>query len=111
MNFRGLTWIAFLSAGIILLEGCGSSAPRFGNGEKKSSGKSAEHKGPRFSSKEAEEESKENTKKVDPGEIDRIKTGTRDFKKEKNPAIKPLDQSKMMREISRYMGVPYVHGG
>ncbi len=98
-------------SGFLLLEGCGSSSPRFGNREKKPETNTTERKGPRFSSKEAEEETKENTKKVDPGEIENIKSGARDFKKEKNPAIRPLDQSKMMREISKYMGVPYVYGG
>ncbi len=100
----------FLLSGLFLLEGCGSSSPRFTDREKKPEAKSTERKGARFSSKEAEEETKENTKKVDPAEIENIKTGGRDFKKEKNPAIKPLDQSKMMREISKYMGVPYVYG-
>lgn len=95
---------------VLVLDGCGSSSPRFSDGHKKSTSE-AEHKnGPRFSS-EAEEERKENDKKVEPREVERIASGERDFKKEKNPAIKPLDQSKMMREISRYMGVPYLHGG
>ena len=100
-------WIA----GFMLLEGCSSSSPRFTEGGKKSADKQVERKGPRFSSKEAEEETKENDKKVETKDIDKITAGTRDFKKEKNPAIKPLDQSKMMREISRYMGVPYLYGG
>lgn len=102
--------VVCLSFGLVL-EGCGTSSPRFGNREKKVADKPVRRDGPRFSSKEAEEETKENNKKPDPGEIEKIKTGTRDFKKEKNPAIKPLDQSKMMREISRYMGVPYLYGG
>ncbi len=96
---------------LILLEGCSSSSPRFTDREKKPASKEVERKGPRFSSKEAEEESKENDKKVESRDIEKITSGTRDFKKEKNPAIKPLDQSKMMREISRYMGVPYLYGG
>jgi cell wall-associated NlpC family hydrolase len=95
----------------MMIEGCVPSSPRFTDKEKKSEQKQTKREGPRFSSKEAEEESKENTKKVDTKEIESITAGTRDFKKEKNPAIKPLDHSKMMREISRYMGVPYVYGG
>ena len=67
--------------------------------------------GTRFASKEAEEEAKENDKKPDAKEVESVTSGTRDFRKEKNEALKPLDQSKMMREISKYMGVPYVHGG
>ncbi len=110
MNIRCLLLVVSL-AGILLLEGCGSSSPRFRERDAKPEEKTAERKGARFSSKEAEEEAKENSKKVDPGEIEKINSGARDFKKEKNPAIKPLDQSKMMREISKYMGVPYVLGG
>jgi cell wall-associated NlpC family hydrolase len=97
---------------VFLIEGCGASSPRFGSEGKKSSHteKGSNH-GPRFSSKEAEEESRENDKKPDVKEVERISSGTRDFRKEKNEALKPLDQSKMMREISKFMGVPYVHGG
>lgn len=95
-----------------LLAGCGTSSPRFADRERKSKSTEPEPKrGPRFSSKEAEEETKENDVKVDPKEVKRISSGERDFRAEKNPAIKPLDQSKMMREISRYMGVPYASGG
>jgi cell wall-associated NlpC family hydrolase len=111
MKIHGFPIAVLIVSGLVLLEGCGSSSPRFGDREKKPEKKTTERKGPRFSSKEVEEESKENTKKVDPGEIENIKSGARDFKKEKNPAIKPLDHSKMMREISKYMGVPYVYGG
>ncbi len=97
---------------ILIFDGCGGSSPRFGGSERKKSSTETKSKpGPRFSSKEAEEEMKENDKKVEPKEVERIASGERDFKKEKNPAIKPLDQSKMMREISKYMGVAYVNGG
>jgi cell wall-associated NlpC family hydrolase len=111
MKIHAVPFAVFLLSGLILLEGCSSSSPRFAERGKKPETKATERKGARFSSKEAEEETKENTKKVDPTEIENIKSGARDFKKEKNPAIKPLDQSKMMREISKYMGVPYVYGG
>ncbi|MGB2867482.1 MAG: NlpC/P60 family protein [Bacteroidota bacterium] len=94
----------------LVLEGCGHSSPRFGDGHKKSPPEAERKNGPRFSS-EVEEEKKENDKKVEPHEVERITSGERDFKKEKNPAIKALDQSKMMREISRYMGVSYIRGG
>ena len=96
---------------VFVLEGCGGSSPRFRSQEKKSSSTTPPHHGPRFSSKEAEEEVKETDKKPDKKEIEYIAKGNRDFRKEKNAAIKPLDQSKMMREISKYMGVSYVHGG
>jgi cell wall-associated NlpC family hydrolase len=97
---------------VFILEGCGASSPRFGSEEKKSSRtETRSNHGPRFASKEAEEETKENDKKPNAKEVERISSGTRDFRKEKNEALKPIDQSKMMREISKFMGVPYVHGG
>lgn len=58
-----------------------------------------------------EEEKKENDKPVASHEVESIKAGARDFRTEKNAAIKPLDNSRMMREISKYMGVSYVYGG
>ena len=92
--------------------GCGGTSPRFAGRTKKSTTtESKTPHGPRFSSKEAEEESKENDVKLDTKEIDRINNGERDFRKEKNSAIRPLEQSKMMREISKYMGVSYLLGG
>jgi cell wall-associated NlpC family hydrolase len=111
MKIPPILLVVCMLLGLILLEACSSSSPRFTDKEKKPANKEVQRKGPRFSSKEAEEEAKENDKKVDSKDIEKITAGTRDFKKEKNPAIKPLDQSKMMREISRYMGVPYLYGG
>lgn len=103
--------MCFVIAASIVLEGCGSSSPRFGSKERESSTSTGKTGGARFSSKEIEEEKKEDDKKVDPEVRESVIAGKRDFRKERNPAIKPLDQSKMMREISRYMGVPYVYGG
>ena len=96
---------------VFMLEDCGGSSPRFRSREKNPAPAPPLHHGPRFSSKEAEEEVKETDKKPRTKEVDSIANGERDFRKEKNTAIKPLDQSKMMREISKFMGVPYVHGG
>jgi cell wall-associated NlpC family hydrolase len=95
----------------LMAAGCSSSSPRFKGNEKKSPSPAPVKHGPRFSSKEVEEEIKENDKKPDAKEVESIAKGTRDFRKEKNSALAPLDQSKMMREISKYMGVPYVLGG
>lgn len=100
------------AAAVVMLEGCSSSSPRFGRKEKSTSRtETGSTHGPRFASKEAEEEIKENDKKPDAKEVEHIASGKRDFRKEKNEALKPLDQSKMMREISKFMGVPYVLGG
>jgi lipoprotein Spr len=101
---------AVASVGALFFEGCASSSPRFSSG-KKATHSAPTKSGPRFTSKEAEEEATENDKTVEEKEIKRITEGKRDFRKEKNPAIPPLDESKLMRAISRYMGVPYVLGG
>lgn len=97
---------------VFVFEGCGALSPRFGSeGKKSSRTETGSTHGTRFASKEAEEETKENDKKPDMKEVERITSGTRDFRKEKNEALRPLDHSKMMREISKFMGVPYVLGG
>jgi len=95
----------------LMWQGCASTAPRFGGKGQKSAPATERKQGPRFASREAEEEARETDKKPDAAEVERIKSGARDFRKEKNPAIKPLDQSRMMREISKFMGTPYQLGG
>lgn len=96
--------------GLFLWVGCGPASPRFGNGEK-TAGEKERNSSVRFSSKEVEEEVRENDRKPDAKEIESVVAGKRDFRKEKNKAITPLDQSKIMRSISKYMGTPYVYGG
>lgn len=122
--------VAILLTFGLILAGCGGSSPRFGNGSSGSGAAKGANEGPRFASKdgdgdqasktndgprfggrEAEEESKENDKVVPADEIERVTSGTRSFKTEKNTALAPLDRSRMMREISRYMGTPYDYGG
>jgi len=93
------------------LQGCGSSSPRFRSAEKPKPKAPEKASSVRFATREEEEESKENDRKPDPKEIENVVSGSRDFRKEKNKAITPLDQSKMMRAISRYMGTPYAYGG
>ena len=93
---------------VAFLIGCGTTKPRFGNPSKPSPPAPS---GPRFASREVEEERKENDKILPPEEIEEVVSGQRDFRSEKNPAFTPLETSKVMREISRYMGTPYVHGG
>jgi len=88
---------------LLAIGGCSASSPRFKGSDKKSVPPVSVKHGPRFSSKEAEEEITENDKKPDIKEVESIANGTRDFRKEKNEAIVPLDQSRMMREISRYV--------
>jgi len=94
----------------VVFSACGPSSPRFGTETKKKTAP-RERSGARFSSKEVKEELRENDKKPDPKEIESVVSGTRDFRNEKNKAITPLDQSRIMRAISRYMGTRYVYGG
>ncbi|MBN1398647.1 MAG: C40 family peptidase [Bacteroidetes bacterium] len=110
MNRYNIIFIIGLAAAVFILEGCSGSSPRFRSKEKRTSS-APQKQGPRFSSKEAEEEIKETDKKPGKKEIENIAKGNRDFREEKNEAIKPLDESRMMREISKYMGVSYLHGG
>jgi hypothetical protein len=49
---------------ILLMEGCAASSPRFSSGEREA-GSRQPKTGPRFTSKEAEEESRENDRKVE----------------------------------------------
>lgn len=102
-GFLGVWFVA------ILASGCGSTAPRFRSGDSRPAAASAagEHPGSRrdsVRSKDADvETSAENA--------DKIAADVRSFKTEKNTAISSLDQAKMMREISKMMGVSYKLGG
>ncbi|MGH2568849.1 MAG: NlpC/P60 family protein [Bacteroidota bacterium] len=97
---------------LLMLAGCGAAQPRFGGtGKQTSSESQLSVESPRMFSQEANEEAEESDIPVDPRESEEILSGTRDFTREKNTAISALDQSRLMREISKYMGVPYAHGG
>jgi len=101
-----------LTASLILFIGCTGTSPRFGS----SSGTSQQSETPAVSPspelmKQADEEKKEDDVPVDASVKESIVSGTRDFKSEKNPALSNLDASRVMREISKYMGVPYQLGG
>ncbi|MBM4168837.1 MAG: hypothetical protein FJ215_06735 [Ignavibacteria bacterium] len=109
MNVR-IAFCSLLLFALILI-GCTGSSPRFRSGDDRANTERTKNSSPRFSSREAEEERKEDDRKPDPAEIEKITSGSRDFRKEKNTSISPLNQSKMMREISKYMGTKYVIGG
>ena len=97
---------------LLMIAGCSASSPRFSSGSGRTSKPAASAKGGhRFASREAEEERREDDKRPAPEEIERVASGTRSFRTEKNTAIPALDQSRIMREISRHMGVPYALGG
>jgi len=98
-----------LFSAIVLLAGCSASSPRFGAHERRTPPPAAA--APRFAAKEAQEERAEDDRKVDRKDVERVIGGKRDYTQEKNTSIKPLDESRMMREISKYMGVAYKSGG
>lgn len=93
----------------VFLNGCAPVAPRFRTGESTSgavprqlpAGKPAVDSAS-IGGDDIETSSREAAEVV---------TGTRSFKTEKNSAISNLDQAKMMREISKMMGVSYKLGG
>ena len=98
----------------LLLGGCSSSSPRFRTPSGDSPRPSEDvrkNSGHRFASQEAEEEAREDDKRPSREVVESVASGARSFRTEKNTAIAPLEHSKMMREISRYMGVPYLLGG
>ncbi|MBM4160204.1 MAG: hypothetical protein FJ217_03800 [Ignavibacteria bacterium] len=94
----------FLSAVVlvlmVLVSSCGGTAPRFRVGEKNSN-----------ASKGVEESRDDKEREMKAEDADRVLSGARTFKTEKNTAISNLDQARMMREISKMMGVPYRLGG
>ncbi|MFH0989054.1 MAG: NlpC/P60 family protein [bacterium] len=56
-------------------------------------------------------EQKQRTGESEGEKTEAVNLGERNFRNEKNSALSNLDQSKMMREISKYMGTPYQLGG
>jgi len=103
-------WSALLSWLLVLsLSGCLATAPRFRAPERKSRASEAERRS--GSSKAPSEETKGEDKETKAEGADKVLSGERSFRTEKNSAISNLDQAKMMREISRMMGVSYKLGG
>ena len=89
MQIRFLIKLLGIGFIVLALESCSSSSPRFASKERSSKSTEPEKKhGPRFSSKEAEEEVRETDKKVDAKDVERITHGERDFRKERNPAMR-----------------------
>jgi lipoprotein Spr len=99
--------LVFLS--VLLLSGCGGTSPRFRTGEKKVSASGSEKKA--NSSKSVSESADEEDREKKADDAEKVLAGTRSFKTEKNSALSNLDQAKMMREISKMMGVRYKLGG
>lgn len=123
-SFRG--GFSFLVFAVSLwLIGCGSSSPRFaGHESTKTDPKKAKKGNVRFSSKEAEEEAKEDDKKIDLKSVEHrfssANTSTvPPAPKKETPGVKKSDpaapgsfeKQKMMDEILKWMGTPYEYGG
>lgn len=89
----------------MILAGCGTASPRFKTGSAPTS--SRQQPADRSAASESINEESE----TKPGEAVENLSGTRSFKTEKNAAISNLDQARMMRQLSRWMGVPYALGG
>jgi cell wall-associated NlpC family hydrolase len=107
--FRLLIFMTAVSAAAFAIAGCGASSPRFRSGE---SGRS--QPGARTESTRAANDSLPATDQdveTSSDEAERVASGKRSFKTEKNSSITNLVQAKMMREISKMMGVSYKLGG
>lgn len=94
----------------LLLEACSAARPRFGTAHRTSdlSPVATEYND---TTSVIADESPENDVQVDPTQREVVLAGLRDFNRERNAALSNLDQSRLMREISKYMGVPYLLGG
>jgi cell wall-associated NlpC family hydrolase len=107
--------LVVLSAALLLLgsgigfSGCGSTAPRFKSGESRPAGST----GRTATSRSGKDSVRANNEDVETSSeaAESVVTGKRSFRTEKNTSISNLDQAKMMREISKMMGVSYKLGG
>jgi|WetSurMetagenome_2_1015567.scaffolds.fasta_scaffold36446_3 murein DD-endopeptidase / murein LD-carboxypeptidase len=94
---------------VALVSSCAPIAPRFrGGGARPAS--SASGARPVTASKDSSNVQPKDEETSAEG-AEKIASGARSFKTEKNAAITNLDQAKMMREISKMMGVSYKLGG
>lgn len=89
------------------LSGCGPTAPRFRVAESAPAAKNERETVSRPDTADAGITDVEAASDEAAG----VMSGSRSFKTEKNSAISNLDQAKMMREISKMMGVSYKLGG
>jgi cell wall-associated NlpC family hydrolase len=99
--------------GMILLaavvHSCAPVAPRFRSGSSRSASPPTAVKPTATPRDTAGIRAKDEEERVEGAE--KIASGARSFKTEKNDAISNLDQARMMREISKMMGVSYKLGG
>lgn len=112
-DLRGIL-VVVLATGVVVcsgigFSGCGATSPRFKSGESAFSGpaRKTETAPPARDSAGTKTEDVE-TSSEDAGSV---LSGKRTFRTEKNVSISNLDQARMMREISKMMGVSYKLGG
>lgn len=101
--------LAALPLTLMLLSSCAPIAPRFKSGDSRSAPSSAGTRSVAPRKDTLNVQAKDEEASVEGAE--RIASGARSYKTEKNDAISNLDQAKMMREISKMMGVSYKLGG
>lgn len=98
---------AMIAAAIVV--GCGPTSPRFRSGDSGRTGSSTRTEPARAANDSARATDQDTETSSD--EAENVVSGKRSFKTEKNASITNLDQAKMMREISKMMGVSYKLGG
>ena len=108
-SFWFLLAFLLLTGAAIIVGGCGSTSPRFRSGESKPPGSSGrtESARPGKDSVQTRPEDVETSSEA----AEKVLSGNRTFKSEKNSSISNLDRAKMMSEISKMMGVSYKLGG
>jgi murein DD-endopeptidase / murein LD-carboxypeptidase len=102
--FSGMAIVTLLS-----LNGCGGTSPRFRTGDSRPSAPSGKPESRRSAPDSVR--IKDQDIETSSDAADGVVSGKRSFKTEKNSSITNLDQAKMMREISKMMGVSYKLGG
>ena len=101
--------VSFAAVIVLGMTGCGATSPRFKSG----GARSAETSGKPETARQVKDSvrTKDADVETSSDEAESVVTGKRSFRTEKNGAISNLSQAKMMREISKMMGVSYKLGG
>ena len=102
---RAVSWLL----PVLMLSGCLATAPRFRAPEHKASASGSVKGG--SSSKAPSNKAGEEDKETRAEGADKVLSGERNFRTEKNAAISNLAHARMMQEISKMMGVSYKLGG
>ena len=89
--------------------GCSGTAPRFRSRDSRPSGSAGRTEAARSGKDSVRAKNEDVETSADAAES--VLSGKRSFRTEKNVSISNLDQAKMMREISKMMGVSYKLGG